>query len=109
MQIQSHNLQLASERSYNRSEQQQEQLRTARVSQDPVTGARRVDTLTGISRSERRELLTYSASLGLSADNGNNTGDSGAGESAEARAQVLARSASATTTASAETTAAEAP
>lgn len=109
MQIQSHNLQLASERSYNRSEQQQEQLRIARVSQDPVTGARRVDTLTDISRSERRELLTYSASLGLRADNGNNNGNSGAGESAEARAQALARSASATTTASAETTAAEAP
>src|SRR5690554_3502620 len=112
MQIQSHNLQLASERSYNRSEQQQEQLRIARVSQDPVTGARRVDTLTDISRSERRELLTYSASLGLRADNGNNNGNGSAGsasQSAEARAQALARNASTTTTESAETSAAEAP
>jgi len=69
MQIQSHNLQLASERSYSRSEERHEHLRVGRVSQDPVTGARQVDTLFEASQSERRELLTYSASLAMNADN----------------------------------------
>ena len=66
MQIQSHTLQLASERSYSRSEEQHEQLRVGRVSQDPVTGARRVETLFEVSQSEQREHLTYSADLLLS-------------------------------------------
>jgi hypothetical protein len=72
MQIQSHNLQLASERNYNRSEEQHEQLRIGRVSQDPVTGARQVDTLFEASHIERRELLTYSAGLAMNAKNSNN-------------------------------------
>lgn len=72
MQIQSHNLQLASERNYSRSEEQHEQLRIGRVSQDPVTGARKVDTLFEASHIERRELLTYSAGLAMNAKNSNN-------------------------------------
>ena len=72
MQIQSHNLQLASDRNYSRSEEQHEQLRIGRVSQDPVTGARKVDTLFEASHIERRELLTYSAGLAMNAKNSNN-------------------------------------
>jgi hypothetical protein len=101
MQIQSHSLQLASERNYNRSEEQQEQLRIARVSQDTVSGMRQVDTLVDVSQSERHEWLTYSASMGQN-DRSDNV-------PAETRAQALAQTIPAEASATATATATEAP
>ncbi|MET3998147.1 hypothetical protein [Marinobacterium sp. MBR-109] len=99
MQIQSHNLQLASERNYSRSEERHEHLRVGRVSQDPVTGARQVDTLFEASQSERRELLTYSASLAMNADN----------RSDEPESRIAALTQNAPLESAAETAPAEAP
>ena len=97
MQIQSHSLQLASERNYNRSEEQQEQVRIARVSQDTVSGMRQVDTLVDVSQSERHEWLTYSASMGQ-----NDRSDNVPAETrAQALAQTIPAEASATATATA--------
>ncbi|GAA0680975.1 hypothetical protein GCM10009104_01830 [Marinobacterium maritimum] len=61
MHIQNHNLQLGSERSYNRSESEQESLRVGRVSTDAVTGNRRVDVVFEAAAVSERELSLYSA------------------------------------------------
>lgn len=99
MQIQNHTLQLSAERSYSRSEEQHEQLRIARVSQDPVSGVRRVDDLFQASQTDRKEHLTYSAGLALS------TGSRG--EDAAVRAEALSQGA--VINAAPEVQAAEAP
>ena len=83
MQIQSHTLQLSTEHSYSRIEEQHEQLRVARVNQDPVTGSRQVDTLFESSQSRRQEHLTYSAGLALNSGN--------PGEDATTRAETLSQ------------------